>query len=59
MRNPFAMGSWSPYVVGVGLGVLSWFAFFMADKHLAITLQYEQIAAMIQVVLSPEARRGR
>jgi len=58
MRNPFTMRSWSPYV-GVGLGVLSWFAFFMADKHLAITLQYEHIAAMIQVVLSPEARRGR
>jgi uncharacterized protein len=55
VRNPFTMRSWSPYLVGVGIGVLSWFAFFTADKHLAITLQYEHIAAMIQVALSPEA----
>jgi uncharacterized membrane protein YedE/YeeE len=44
--NPFTMKSWSPYVVGIGIGVLSWFAFATADNHLAITLQYEQIAAM-------------
>ena len=55
MRNPFTMKSWSPYVVGIGLGVLSWFAFYTADKHLAITLQYEHIAAMVQAAISPAA----
>lgn len=55
MANPFTMKSWSPYVVGVGIGVLSWFAFATADKHLAITLQYEYIAAMAQMTLAPEA----
>jgi uncharacterized membrane protein YedE/YeeE len=55
MRNPLTMRSWSPYLAGAGIGVLSWFAFFTADKHLAITLQYEHIAAMIQALLSPEA----
>jgi uncharacterized membrane protein YedE/YeeE len=55
MRNPFTMKSWSPYVVGIGIGMLSWFAFFSADKHLAITLQYEHVAAMLQMVLTPEA----
>jgi len=40
------MRSWSPYAVGTGIGVLSWFAFATADNHLAITLQYEHIAAM-------------
>ena len=28
MAKPFTMRSWPPYLVGVGLGVLSWFAFF-------------------------------
>lgn len=55
MTNPLTMKSWSPYVVGVGIGVLSWFAFATADKHLAITLQYEHIAAMLQMALAPEA----
>ena len=57
MTNPFTMKSWSPYAVGIGIGVLSWFAFATADKHLAITLQYEHIAAMAQMILCP--RRGR
>lgn len=53
--NPFTRQSWSPYAVGLGLGVLSWFAFYTADKHLAITLQYEHIAAMLQAAVSPQA----
>jgi uncharacterized protein len=54
MTNPFSMKSWSPYAVGVAIGILSWFAFATANKHLAITLQYEHIAAMMQMVLDPE-----
>ncbi len=53
MTNPFTMKSWSPYVVGIGIGMLSWFAFATADKHLAITLQYEHIAAMAQMIFAP------
>jgi uncharacterized membrane protein YedE/YeeE len=53
MTNPLTMKSWSPYVVGAGIGVLSWFAFASADRHLAITLQYEHIAAMIERAAVP------
>jgi uncharacterized protein len=55
MPNPFTLKSWPPIVCGILLGMLSWFAFATADKHLAITLQYEHIAAMAQMALSPEA----
>ena len=55
MVNPFTMRSWSPYVVGGGIGMLSWFTFATANKHLAITLQYEHIAAMVQMATAPEA----
>ena len=58
MRNPLTLKSWSPYVVGAGIGVLSWFAFATADNHLAITLQYEHIAAMLQSVLAPDAAQA-
>jgi uncharacterized membrane protein YedE/YeeE len=54
MANPFTMKSWSPYVVGIGIGILSWFAFASADKHLAITLQYEHIAAFAQTTIAPQ-----
>jgi uncharacterized membrane protein YedE/YeeE len=54
MANPFTTKVWSPYVVGVGIGILSWFAFATADKHLAITLQYEHIAAFAQKAVAPQ-----
>jgi uncharacterized protein len=55
MANPFTAKSCSPYEVGLGLGLLSWIAFATANKHLAITLQYEHVAAMVQMALAPEA----
>jgi len=51
------MKSWSPYLVGAGIGILSWFAFATADKHLAITLQYEHIAALIEKAVVPQAEQ--
>jgi uncharacterized membrane protein YedE/YeeE len=55
VQNPLTLKSWSPYVVGIGIGVLSWVAFATANKHLAITLQYEHIAAMVQMAVAPDA----
>ena len=40
MTNPFTMKSWSPYVVGVGVGVLSWVAFATADKPLGVSTAF-------------------
>jgi len=51
MSQPFAKKSWSPYVVGTGIGVLSWFAFWSADHPLGITTAFEHTAAFaLQVV---------
>lgn len=38
--------SWSPYAVGVALGVLSWFAFATAGQGLGITTAFEHTAAL-------------
>lgn len=54
MANPFLQKSWSPYLVGAGIGVLSWFAFATADKPLGITTAFENTAALAQKAVVPQ-----
>ena len=54
MSNPFTMKSWSPYVVGSAIGVLSWFAFATADKPIGITTAFEHTAALAGQAAVPE-----
>lgn len=46
MANPMELKSWSPYLVGAGIGVLSWFAFATANHPLGITTAFENTAAL-------------
>lgn len=55
MPNPLVLKSWSPYLVGAGIGVLSWFAFVTADRPLGITTAFEYTAALGQQAVSPAA----
>lgn len=52
MSNPLTMKSWSPYVVGFGIGVLSWFAFVTADQPLGISTAFEHTAALVEKEVS-------
>jgi uncharacterized protein len=47
MANPLTSRSWSPYVVGAAIGVLSWFSFATADRPLGITTAFEYTAALL------------
>lgn len=47
--------SWSPYAVGLGLGVLSWFAFATVDHGLGITTPFEYGAALFERAIWPSA----
>src|SRR6056297_904892 len=53
MKNPLAEKSWSPFVVGAGIGVLSWFAFLTADHPLGITTAFEHSSALLAVLVAP------
>lgn len=53
MTNPLRMKSWSPYVVGVGIGVLSWFAFATAKHPIGITTAFENTAALTEQAAAP------
>jgi uncharacterized membrane protein YedE/YeeE len=47
--------SWSPYLVGAAIGILSWFAFASADHPLGITTAFENTAALLIQGGHPEA----
>ena len=44
----FAVKSWSPYIVGLSIGVLSWFAFATANKPIGITTAFEYTAGLTE-----------
>jgi uncharacterized protein len=46
MKNILSVKSWSPYAVGAGIGVLSWFAFVSADHPLGVSTAFETTAAL-------------
>lgn len=53
MKNPLTTSSWSPYIVGAGIGVLSWFAFATADQPIGITTAFEHTAALAEKAIVP------
>lgn len=44
----FSDPQWSPYVVGVGLGVLSWLTFLLSDRPLGVSTAFSKTAGMIE-----------
>jgi len=55
MGNPFTRKSWSPYLVGAGIGALSWFTFASADKPIGITTAFENTTALAENAAAPQA----
>lgn len=44
--------AWSPYVVGAGIGVLSWLSFYFADKAIGASSFYATLAGLIGKVFA-------
>ena len=53
MTKPLTMKSWPPYAVGVGIGLLSWFALASADHLLGISTAFENTAALAEKAVVP------
>lgn len=45
---------WSPYAVGIGIGVLSWFTFLISRKPLACSTTFAKTSGMIERVFRGE-----
>jgi len=54
--NPLAYpgASWSPYLVGAGIGVLSWLTFAFSDKPVGASSSYAALAGMIGKAIAPK-----
>jgi len=53
MSNLLQQKSWSPWVVGAAIGVLSWFSFWSAAHPLGITTAFEHTSAFILEAVAP------
>jgi uncharacterized protein len=48
--------NWSPYLVGAGIGVLSWIAFAVFGDPLGVTTAYSRVASLFALpVIGPDA----
>jgi len=45
--------AWSPYVVGAGIGVLSWLTFYFSDKSIGASSFYAHIAGFLGKLIAP------
>lgn len=57
MKNPLTMKSWSPYIAGAGIGLLSWFAFATADRPIGVTTAFEYSAALAEKAAVPHVEQ--
>jgi hypothetical protein len=52
MTEWFMMASWSPYIVGAGIGVLIWTSFLLSDRPLGCSTAYAKTAGMVESAIS-------
>ena len=45
--------AWSPYLVGAGIGVLSWLTFYFADKTIGASSFYATLAGFLGKLIAP------
>ena len=45
---------WAPYLVGAGIGVLSWLAFLLSDHPLGVSTAYARTAGMVEKAVRGE-----
>lgn len=49
----YADPAWSPYLVGAGIGVLSWLTFYVSDKPIGASSFYATVAGFIGKAVAP------
>jgi uncharacterized membrane protein YedE/YeeE len=57
--NWLEQARWSPYVVGAGIGLLSWLTFLLSDKPLACSTSLVRTVGMIEKALRGEKVKAR
>lgn len=52
--NVLRRKAWSPYAVGAGIGLLSWFTFLTADAPLGVSTTFVRATAFVEKLVAPE-----
>lgn len=55
MLEFLTMATWSPYLVGAGIGVLVWTAFLLSDHPLGCSTAYSKTAGMVECRISGQS----
>ncbi len=50
--------AWSPYLVGAGIGVLSWFTFYFSNKSIGASSFYATLAGLLGKLAAPRFTRN-
>jgi hypothetical protein len=50
--------AWSPYIVGAGIGVLSWLTFYFSHKPIGASSFYAQVAGFLGKLFAPRHTRS-
>lgn len=56
ITNALTMPQWSPYIVGAGIGILSWFTFLLSNKPLGVSSAFAKTAGLIEMGLQGKNR---
>ena len=56
-RN-YPEAAWSPYLVGAGIGILSWLTFYFSDKPIGASSFYATVAGFVGKVLAPRRTKN-
>lgn len=54
MPNPLRISRWSPYLVGAGIGILSWATFYFMNKALGTSTSFVGAAECLIGAVAPE-----
>jgi len=53
------MKQWSPYIVGMGIGILSWFAFLISNKPIGCSTAFTRTSGMVERLLRGKRVLGK
>ncbi len=55
----FTDTSWSPYAVGIGIGLLSWLSFLISGKPIATSTTFARAGGMIEEMITGDKNQRR
>ncbi|MFO8055036.1 MAG: YeeE/YedE thiosulfate transporter family protein [Bacteroidales bacterium] len=59
IASVFTDTNWSPYAVGIGIGILSWLSFLISGKPIATSTSFARTGGMIENLITGEKAEQR